>query len=102
MARALGSNSFLEFARDHIAGRSQIDESFEPDNALLDEFQFYLSQRRIRPSLAEWSATLDFIRAGLKQEALNLTLGVAAGDEVEIRRDRVVMSAVEELQALAR
>lgn len=98
----LGSNSFLEFARDHIAGRSQIDESFEPDNALLDEFQFYLSQRRIRPSLAEWSATLDFIRAGLKQEALNLTLGVAAGDEVEIRRDRVVKSAVEELQALAR
>ncbi len=96
----LGSNSFLEFARDHIAGSRDIDGAFEPDNAMLDEFQFYLSQRRIRPSLAEWSATLDFIRAGLKQEALNLTLGVAAGDTVEIRRDRVVRSAVEELQAL--
>lgn len=96
----LGSNAFLEFVRDHVAGRREIDESFEPDNALLDEFQFYLSQRRIRPSLAEWSATLDFIRAGLRQEALNLTLGVAAGDVVEIRRDRVVQLAVEELQAL--
>ena len=96
----LGSNALLEFVRDHVADRSAIDEDFEPDNSLLDEFQFYLSQRRIRPSIAEWSTTLDFIRAGLKQEALNLTLGVAAGDVVEIRRDQVVKLAVEELQSL--
>ena len=95
----LGTNSFLEFARVYVGGRSDIDASFEPDNETLDEFQLYLSQRRIRPSLAEWSATLGFIRSMLKQEVLNLTAGVAAGDEVEIRRDRTVAAAVEELRA---
>ena len=95
----LGTNSFLEFARVYVGGRSGIDASFEPDNETLDEFQLYLSQRRIRPSLAEWSATLGFIRSMLKQEVLNLTAGVAAGDEVEVRRDRTVAAAVEELRA---
>ncbi len=95
----LASNAFLEFARDYVAGRKEIDPKFEPDNALLDNFQLYLSERRIRPSLSEWSATLDFIRSMLKQEVLNLAVGVAAGDEVEIRRDRAVLAALRELRA---
>ena len=98
----LASNSFLEFARDLVANGADVDESFEPSNPMLDEFQFYLSQRGIRPSLAEWSTTLDFIRAGLKQEALNLTLGVAVGDEFELRRDPVVRAALEEILSLHR
>ena len=98
----LETNSFLEFARDYDGARNDIDSSFEPDNQMLDEFQFYLSQRHIRPSIAEWSATLDFIRAGLKQEVLNLRVGVAAGDEVEIRRDSAVTAAVDELLAVTR
>ncbi len=98
----LGSNSFLEFARGFVGGRGDIDPSFEADNEMLDEFQLYLSQRHIRPSLSEWSATLEFIRSMLKQEVLNLTLGVAAGDEVEIRRDPTVAAAVRDLRILGR
>ena len=97
----LASNSFLEFAREYVSRRDGIDRMFEPDNEMLDEFQVYLSQRRIRPSLAEWSSTLRFVRAMLKQEVLNLTAGVAAGDEVEIRRDPVVAAALAELRAEA-
>ncbi len=93
----LASNSFLEFAREYISGGAPVDKGFEPDYAMLDDFQLYLSKRGIRPSLAEWSATLDFISAHLKQESLNLTLGVRAGDEVELRRDPVVRAALEEL-----
>lgn len=98
----LGSNSFLEFARAFVGREERIDASFEPDHEMLDEFQLYLSQRHIRPSLAEWSSTLDFIRSMLKQEVLNLTVGVAAGDEVEIRRDRIVAEAVKELRFAGR
>lgn len=97
----LASNSFLEFAREHVGGR-EIDRSFEPGNEMLDEFQVYLSQRHIRPSLAEWSSTLGFVRSMLKQEVLNLTLGVAAGDEVELRRDPVVAAALAELVSASR
>lgn len=93
----LSSNSFLEFARDFVSRATEIDSSFEPGNEMLDEFQLYLSQRHIRPSLAEWSSTLEFIRSMLKQEVLNLTLGVAAGDEVEIRRDPAVAAAIRDL-----
>ncbi len=98
----LASNSFLEFARDYVSLRGDIDRSFEPDNEMLDDFQVYLSQRHIRPALAEWSSTLGFVRSMLKQEVLNLTAGVAAGDEVEIRRDPVVAAALAELRAEAR
>ena len=98
----LGSNSFLEFARSFVGSRTDIDASFEPDNTMLDDFQLYLSQRHIRPSLSEWSATLEFIRSMLKQEVLNLTLGVAVGDEVEIRRDPTVAAAVRELRIVGR
>ena len=98
----LGSNSFLDFARDFVGKGRGIDSSFEPGNEMLDDFQLYLSQRHIRPSLSEWSATLEFIRSMLKQEVLNLTLGVAAGDEVEIRRDPAVLAAVRDLRRAGR
>ena len=95
----LASNSFLEFVRDYVANRSGFDETFEADNSMLDDFQAFLSERHIRPSIAEWSSTLQFIRSMLKQEVLNLTIGVAAGDEVEIRRDPAIQTAIRELRA---
>lgn len=93
------SNSFLEFARRYVAGRREIDENFEPTNAMLDDFQLYLSERGIRPTVSEWSTAVVFARANLKQEVLNLTVGVAKGDEVELRRDPVVRAAADALRA---
>ena len=99
VAAMLSTNAFLEFAREHVRAGTGFDRTYEPDNATLDAFQGFLVQRRIQPTLAEWSATLDDIRSMLKQEVLNLTVGVAAGDEVELRRDPAVLAAVRELQA---
>ena len=98
----LASNSFLEFARDYVGQNPRTGPSYEPDNATLDEFQFYLSQGGIRPSISEWSSSLEFVRQSLRQEVLNLSVGVAAGDEVEIHRDPVVRAAVQELRAAGR
>ena len=95
----LATNSFLEFVRDYVANRSGFDETFEADNSMLDDFQSFLSERHIRPSIAEWSSTLQVIRSMLKQEVRKRTVGVAAGDEVEIRRDPTVQTAIRELRA---
>ena len=93
------SNSFLEFARDYVGQQRGIGESFEPTNEMLDDFQLYLSARGIRPTVSEWSTAVAFVRANLKQEVLNLTVGVAKGDEVELRRDPVVRAAAGALRA---
>lgn len=64
---------------------------------ILDEFQLWLSRRNIRPSLAEWTAEREIIRRRLKQEILNQAVSVAAGDEVELRADPVVLRALSTL-----
>jgi carboxyl-terminal processing protease len=64
---------------------------------MLNEYQLFLSKRYIRPDLAEWSSTLAYIRSRLKQEVINLALGVAKGDEVEAQRDPQIQAAVRAL-----
>ncbi len=99
----LASNSILEFVRSYLADHPDLDPmAFKPDNAVLDTFQAFLGERRIRPALSEWSAHRDFVRSALTQEVRNLTLGVAAGDEVELRRDPVVQEALRELRTSTR
>ena len=46
------------------------------------------------PGLNDWSTDREWIRSRLTQEIRNLTLGVAQGDEVELKRDPVVRTAV--------
>ncbi len=89
------SNSYLDFAQKLVRERGgKIDRSFEVTPAILNEFQLFLSARQIQPNLAEWTSNLDIIRAGLKQEVLTLTVGVDAGEEVELRLDPQVKAAV--------
>jgi carboxyl-terminal processing protease len=89
-----GSNSFLDFVQPYVKEHPAIDKDFEPDPRMLNDFQLFLSERRIRPALSEWSAHLDYIRNRLKQEVLNLTAGVARGDEIEAERDPQVQAAL--------
>ena len=65
---------------------------------MLDDFQLFLSERRIRPALSEWSVTLEFIRSRLKQEVFNLALGVDKGDEIEVARDPQVLAGVRHIK----
>jgi carboxyl-terminal processing protease len=93
-----GSNSFLEFAQQYIRQHGKVGEDFEVSSRLLDEFQLFLSERNIRPSLSQWSSKVDFIRSRLKQELFNLALGVEKGDEVEAQRDQGVRRALRVLE----
>ena len=65
----------------------------------MDEFQAELSARNVRPSLAEWSREREWIRNRLKQEILNQAVGVAKGDEVELQRDPVALTALRAIGA---
>ena len=94
-----GSNSFLEFAQKHVRRHGKVSADFEVSSRMLDDFQLFLSEREIRPGLAEWSSTVGFIRSRLKQEFFNLSLGVEEGDQIEARRDPMVLAALRHLRA---
>ena len=89
---------FLDFAQQFSSKEPDIANDFEVSPQLLDEFQLFLSERQISPGLSDWSASLDFIRSRLQQEILNFALGVAKGDEVEVRRDPQVKAALRTIE----
>ena len=82
------------YATETLAKGLKVDAAFDVSNQLLDELQLFLSERNVRPSLAEWSTDREWIRSRLLQEILNQALGVEKGDEVELRRDPAVLQAL--------
>ena len=92
------TNSFFDFAQKYFDVHRDINEDFTVSPQMLDDFQLFLSERRIRPALSEWSVTLEFIRSRLKQEVFNLALGVDKGDEIEVRRDPQVLAGVRHIK----
>jgi carboxyl-terminal processing protease len=91
------TGAFPTYSTDFLQRTRTVTPEFEVSNQLLDEFQQYLSERNIRPGLAEWSKEREWIRNRLKQEIFNQALGVDKGDEVEARRDPVTTRALEVL-----
>jgi carboxyl-terminal processing protease len=90
-----GSGVFPAFAGEWLPRhKDEARRGMEITPAILDEFQLFLSQRNIRPTVAEWSRERERIRARLLQEILNQAVGVEAGDEIELRRDPVVRRAL--------
>ena len=88
------SASFTNFATEYLRNR-QIAAEFEVSGEILDQFRGFLSDREIRPGIAEWSAERDFIANRLKTELFNQALGVEKGDEVEAQRDPVILKAID-------
>jgi|SRR5579871_18920 len=88
------SGAFTTFATDYLQ-KDKVTPDFEVTPSLVDDFQVYLSERRIQPNVAEWSSELGFIRIRLKEEIFNQALGVEKGDEVEAQRDPQIQRALE-------
>ncbi len=88
------TGSFANFATEWLAAhKSEAGRRFDATPAIMDEFQLFLSRRNIRPGVAEWSIERQWMRNRLRQEVLNQSIGVAAGDEVEVENDPVVRRA---------
>lgn len=92
-----GSSSFLSFAQRYTSEGRKVPPDFTVTPELLDEFQSFLAERRIRPSLREWSANREYIGIRLKAELFNLAFGVEKGDEIEAQRDAQIQKAVQAL-----
>jgi carboxyl-terminal processing protease len=83
------------FATDWIARhRSEVKREMEITPALLDDFHQFLSERNVTPSVGEWTGEREEMSSRLKQEILNQSLGVEAGDEIEVQRDPAVRRAL--------
>ncbi len=89
------SSSFTTFAIDYVKQHPKISPDFDVSSALLDEFQVFLSQRRIQPSVGDWSQERAFIRNRLKTEIFNQAFGIEKGDEVEAQRDPAIQKALD-------
>lgn len=92
-----GSASFTSFAVEYVRKNGKPAADFEVSGALLDEFQVYLSQRSIRPSVGEWSVDRGWIGSRLREEVITQALGVEKGDEISIARDPQVREALRAL-----
>jgi carboxyl-terminal processing protease len=92
-----GSGVFPQFAIDY-ARRNRIVEGFDVSGEVLDRFRVYLSERNIRPGLAEWSSERDWIASRLKAEIYNQAFGIERGDQVDLQRDPVVRAALDTLR----
>ena len=91
------SGSFTTFATDYTQNHPGLPASFDVTPALLDEFQVFVAQRNIQPTVGEWVQDRNWIQGRLKTEILNQAVGVAKGDEVEAQFDPQIRRAVEAL-----
>lgn len=89
-----GSGAFTSFAAEYLRDH-KIADGWEVPPHMLDQFQEWLSERRIQPSLRDWTANADFIAARLKTEVYTLALGVAKGDQVGAKTDLQIQKAIE-------
>ena len=91
---------YTAFATDWLGRhRAEVRRDLDITPAILDEFQLFLSQRHVRPNLSNWTEVRELMRSRLKQEILNQSLGVEAGDEIEVRRDPLLRRALEKMSS---
>jgi carboxyl-terminal processing protease len=90
------SASFTTFATEYLRDH-KVTAEFDVTPELMDQFRAFLSAHEIRPGVAEWLPERDFVSNRLKTEIFNQALGVEKGDEVESKRDPVILKAIDVL-----
>lgn len=86
--------AYTTFGTEYLRGK-EIKAGWDLPPTLLDQFQAWLSERRIQPSVREWISNREFVSARLKTEIYNLALGVEKGDEIEATLDPPIQKALE-------
>ena len=88
------SGAFTIFATEYIRDH-KITPDFTVTGQMLDQFQAWLSDRNVQPSLHEWIESRTFMEWRLKTDVFNLALGVDKGDEVEAQGDEQIQKALQ-------
>jgi carboxyl-terminal processing protease len=89
-----GRGLFTDFASDYLTRHERPDRSFEPADAVLDEFKDFLHRQGILTPEEYWLPDQARVRVRIKTEVVNLVFGLAIGDEVETLADPEVQKAV--------
>jgi carboxyl-terminal processing protease len=92
-----GSGSFTSYATEYLRDH-KVDAKWELAPRVLDDFQAWLAQRRIQPSLHEWIENHDYIESRLRTEILNQSIGVEEGDRAEAAFDPQIQRALAAVQ----
>jgi carboxyl-terminal processing protease len=88
------SGAFTSFAAEYLRDH-KVTDGWEVPPEALDQFQSWLSERQIQPSLHEWISERPYLQSRFKTEVYNLALGVEKGDEVEAQSDQQIQKALE-------
>jgi carboxyl-terminal processing protease len=89
-----GSGVFTSFATQYLSVHSPLLKPFKVTPDIIDEFKVYASERRIQPSLAEWTEEKSWISNRLEEELLTQAYGVDQGDEVAAQQDPQTQAAL--------
>jgi carboxyl-terminal processing protease len=92
------SGVLTAFATEYVRS-NDVPDGFQVSGAILDQLNLFAAERSIQPDVREWLADRRWIESRLQQEIVNLKFGVAKGDEIEVRRDRVATEALQRLTA---
>jgi carboxyl-terminal processing protease len=90
----MASGSFTRFATEYLRAH-KIDQDWEVEPSVMDEFEAYASTLGIQPGPSEWASEGDYLRNHIKTEIFNQAFGVERGDQVELQRDPLVLKALE-------
>ncbi len=89
------TGAFATFATEYLrAERPALAAGWALPKPIIDRFRSWLSQNNIQPSLSDWFASADWIEYRLRQEIMNLGLGVEEGDKVEAEREPWIVAAL--------
>ncbi|HUI81266.1 MAG TPA: S41 family peptidase [Bryobacteraceae bacterium] len=91
-----GTGSFTNFATEYLA-HHKVGGDFQITPEIVNDFRLFLAERHIVPGTSEWVAEQGFVENRLETEIVNQALGVEKGDQIEARRDPVILKAVEVL-----
>jgi carboxyl-terminal processing protease len=92
------SGAITAFATQYLSKHPHLPATFEITPDLIDDFQVFLSSRRIQPSVAEWTRERPWVTTRLKEEILTQARGVDKGDEIAAQRDPQIQAALRGMQ----
>ncbi|HET7841053.1 MAG TPA: S41 family peptidase, partial [Terriglobia bacterium] len=86
---------FTNFASDYLTRHGHITKSFDPNDAILEEFRDFLRRHNIRAPEEFWDKDMAYLKMRIKVEAFDLVFGLAAGNEVQMSGDPQVQKAAD-------
>ncbi len=84
-----------DFAKRYLAQYPEVSRDFEVDDAVLNEFRLYLSERNLQFAETDIQDNLDWLKLHIKKEVFTSAFGLDDGRKVAIQADPQVQRALE-------